>query len=188
MANNSANVSTGKPKVGGAVFRAPVGTKLPTDAISALDVAFKCLGYLSEDGLKTETTRDSDEVKSWEGDVVVQPQTDFKDTFSGTFIESLNAEVLKMVYGDENVTEDTEAGTITVKCNSKELPYMTYVIDLVLKNNAVKRIVFAEAKPTEIGETTYNSSDPIGYEITFGAIASPSLGGDTHVEYIKKAK
>ena len=41
MANNKANVTTGKPKVGGAVFRAPVGTTLPTDASTALNSAFK---------------------------------------------------------------------------------------------------------------------------------------------------
>ena len=39
--------SVGKPKIGGAVFRAPVGTALPTDATSKLDVAFKELGYCS---------------------------------------------------------------------------------------------------------------------------------------------
>ena len=51
MANTVANVSAGKPAVGGAVFVAPTGTTLPTDATTALGSAFKALGYCSDDGL-----------------------------------------------------------------------------------------------------------------------------------------
>ena len=38
------NVTAGKPKKGGAVFRAPVGTALPTDTTTQLNEAFKALG------------------------------------------------------------------------------------------------------------------------------------------------
>lgn len=51
------NVSTPKPKVGGAIFSAPLGTTLPTDATTALNVAFKGLGYVSEDDIRIAIAR-----------------------------------------------------------------------------------------------------------------------------------
>ena len=51
MANNSSNVSFGKPKVTGGFYYAPAGTPVPTDATTALNNKFVSVGYISEDGL-----------------------------------------------------------------------------------------------------------------------------------------
>ena len=51
------NVSAGKPKIGGAVFVAPIGTELPEDVTTQLNAAFKGLGYCSDDGKQTQTAR-----------------------------------------------------------------------------------------------------------------------------------
>lgn len=74
MPTDVTKVTAGKPKVGGALFRAPAGTALPTDAVTALAEAYKCLGYVSEDGVTNSTSIDSDEVKAWGGDTVLTPQ------------------------------------------------------------------------------------------------------------------
>lgn len=63
MANNKDNVSTGKPKVGGAVFTAITGSTLPTDATTALDAAFKSLGYCSEDGVTNSSGISTENIK-----------------------------------------------------------------------------------------------------------------------------
>lgn len=183
MAQNSQNVTYGKPKVEGAIWSAPIGTKLPTNAVDELDVVFKSLGYVSEDGLKNENTIESEAIKAWGGDTVLVIQNEKTDTFTYKLIELLNVDVLKEVYGNENVTGDLETG-ITVKANTKELPEHTIVIDMVLKG-ALKRIVIPHAKVSEIAEIEYVDEDAAGFELTITAI--PDEDGNSHISYIQKA-
>ena len=176
------NVTYGKPKVGGAVYSAPLGTVLPVDATTELDVAFKGLGYISEDGLTNENTPESESIKAWGGDTVLTVQTGKEDKFSYKLIEATNIEVLKEVYGLDNVDGTLDTG-ITIKANSKNLEEHSIVVDMILKNS-LKRVVIPNAKVSEIGEIAYQDSDAIGYEMTIHAL--PDEEGNTHYEYIVK--
>ena len=185
MPNTVTNVTTGKPAVGGAIFRAPLGTALPTSASATLANAYVCLGYISEDGVANNNSAESEDVKAWGGDTVLNTQTGKDDTWTATFIEALNIEVLKMIYGDENVSGSLAEG-IVVKANSKEQGGAVYVIDQIMREGALKRIVIPNGKISEVGEISYNDSDPVGYETTIKAL--PGSDGDTHKEYIVRAE
>lgn len=184
MANNASNVSFGKPQATGGVFVAPAGTTVPTDGTTALSADFKGLGYVNEDGLVNSVETDTENVQAWGGDTVLVAQTSFSETFTVNLIET-NVDVLKLYYGEENVTDDG-SGNITVKQTSGSLPEVVVVFELVLTGGRIKRVVVPKAQIADrSGEITYTDGDAIAYPAVFTAL--PDATGTTHVEYIAMA-
>lgn len=179
MPNDVSSVAVGKPKVGGAVFIAPVDSTLPTDATTALDKAFECLGYISEDGVVVTEERDSETIPAWGGDTVATVQTSYTETFAFTPIE-VNPVVAAAEYGDDNV--EVTAGKMTITHNSAELPEKALVIETVPNSKTVDRFVVPRAKLTEKGDLTMTDSEPMGRECTFTAL--PDKSGNTAYEYV----
>jgi len=179
--NTVENVSAAAPAVGGAISVAPTGTALPTSATAELAAAFKSLGYVSEDGVKNNNTPSSDVVKAWGGDEVLRQTANKEDTFQYTLIEIMNIDVLKEVYGSDNVSGTLATG-ITIKANDDEMEAHVVVIDMILRNGALKRVVIPRATVTAVGEITYSETGAVGYQTTIKAAKDSS--GNRHYEYI----
>lgn len=179
------NVSYGKPLTDGAISTAPLGATLPTDATTKLDTKFKSLGYVSEDGITNENSPESEKIKAWGGKTVLVSQTEKPDTYQFTLIEVLNLDVLKVVYGDENVTGTLKTG-ITIKANAKPMQARCFVIETLLNGDTIKRMVIPNGVISEVGEISYKDDEAIGYETTIECL--PDKDGNTHYEYIKGAE
>lgn len=184
MANSVANVAVGKPKVTGGAFRAPIGTALPTNSSTALNVAFKGLGYVGEEGVVFAPARSTDKKKAWGGDIVKVLQTEYSETWQFTLIEYRNAEVQKLVFGDSNVTvtaATVSAGTLlAVKHNGDVLPRQEFVFEM-FEGAATDRVVLPNAQVTEVGEVTYSDEEIIAYPVTVEAFEDAT--GNNSYEY-----
>ena len=182
MANTAQYVSTGKPNISGGVWVAPLGTTLPTDATTALGADFTCLGYVSEDGLENANEMDVSDIKAWGGNIVYRSLTELTDNFSFSLIESENADVLKNVYGDSNVTVDA-SGNIKVDIKAEDPQEKVWVFELALRGGRAKRIVIPDGAVTSRETITYNDSDAIAYGVTVSAY--PDSSNVTHKEYLE---
>ena len=188
MGNTATYASTGKPNTSGAIFRAVRTSSLviPTTASATLSADYKCLGYVSEDGLKNTIEKEFEDIKAWGGDTVYTVESSQDDKFQFTLLEVLNEDVLKAVFVDSNVTVTAATSSapksVTVNVNSTQTPECVWVIDMVMRGNNPKRIVIPYGKVVTIGEITYKDNEAVGYDITLGA--TPDENGNTHYEYM----
>lgn len=181
--NDKGNITIGLPKPGGAIYVAPAGTELPTDADSPLAEGFVNLGYISEDGVTNTTGEETDEVKSWGNETVIVSQTSFSKTMVFNLLESARVAALQFVRGKDNVKTE-EDGSIKSGETGETLPRCVIVVDTIQNNGSDKprfhRMVFGDAQVTDrSGDQTYNNSDPVTYPVTVTAykFASKALDG-----------
>ncbi|ATL70783.1 hypothetical protein CRH09_35975 [Nocardia terpenica] len=154
----------------GVIYRAPLGSKLPTDAVTALAAAYKDLGGISDAGIVNAQSRDVKKIKDFAGDTIATPQSDYSETLEVEFVEATNLEVLKTVFGDTNVTfqaaTSTKGAEITVDHNSDTLPKNVYVVETI-QGAGVKRMIAAIAQPTKVGDVSQVNTDIVKYKVTF---------------------
>ena len=184
MGNTATNVTTGKPNISGAIYTAPIGTTLPTDATTALGAAFVCLGYVSEDGLSNNNELSVEAIKAWGGNIVYRSLTEMNDEFGLALIETENIDVLKTVYGENHVTVDA-SGNASVDVVGEDPIERVWVFELALRGGRAKRIVIPDGAITSRDEISYNDSDAVAYGITISAY--PDANSSTHKEYLEGA-
>lgn len=169
MANTISNIVSGKPAATGGILIAPLGTTLPTNATTAPHASFVTAGYIGEDGVTETDGRSTEKIRAWGGDTVKVVQTEHTLTYTFTFIEALNSDVLKAVYGDSNVTTTAataSTGTLqAVKITGEVLPHKSYIFE-VRDGDAKIRIVIPDGQITEVGERTFTDAAVVGHQVT----------------------
>ena len=182
-AHSTDNVSSTKGVRGGYIFVAPVGTTLPTDYSTALPTAYKCLGFISEDGYVETVDSDSEDLVDMNGDLMDSPQTSRVESAQLTLAE-IKAMTLKLMYGDENVTD--KAGVITVKHNGDSNGTWVVVLDLLLKNNRKWRKVVPLFQCSELDDLTLAVGELAARALTAKYLTDAD--GNTCYDYIQSTE
>ena len=178
MANDSSLITSTNPADGGEFHRAPLGSTLPTDAIADLDAAFNGLGFTGEEGFVVSQNRSTEDKRAYGGDVVYSLQTEYGVSVQVTVYESQNAEVLRTVFGDDNV--DVDGGTTTVRYNKRRLPRSVFVSDHITDQGLLRQVI-PVGQVTEVGDITLVHTDILMYQLTITAY--PDAEGNYMYEY-----
>lgn len=181
MANNTAKVTAGKGKVGGYIYWAPAGTTLPTDASTALDNAFKCLGYISDDGVTITTDSSSTDIKDWNGDTILSTQTEYSAEYKFKLMEFLNTDALTAAFGADNVT--VANGMTTVKFGSGDVPAAVWVVECIFNGNIPARYVVPNGVISDYGDLVLKADEGVGIDLTIKALPSSLIENKCHVLY-----
>lgn len=176
---DASQVGIGAADVSGAIFVAPKGTTLPTDATTALGGTFKLLGFTSDAGVTISESSSKNDLRAWEGrTVVASPVTEYTENIAFMPIQC-NADVAKLIWGDSNVTVGT-GGALTVKHHGMTMEPVCIVIETTPRENIIKRYC-GTFQLTERGEHVMDGTQVEGRQLTFTAIADSD--GFTMYEY-----
>lgn len=174
------NVIAGKPKVGGAVFRAPLGTAIPVDARTPLPAAFVELGYVSSEGWARQINKAYEAINAWGGDEVSKSRTEHSVGFSTTLIEDLNVKTQTAKWGTAAVVSTpataTHGNLVTVTYVGDDTEPGVWVFDMD-DQGKLHRTVFPNAVDTTEGfEQTFSDSDPVGLPFEMTAYKDNAVG------------
>lgn len=180
----TAAIQSGSPISGtGGVTNAPRGTALPTDAETALSAAFTKLGYISEDGVTRKTDRDTEKIKAWGNYTVKTLIKDNSVTYSLTFLESSNGDLLKALFGEDNVTleapvEGVHNGKVTIKHSAKLPEPAVFTLEMRDGNTAMREVI-PNGQLTVTGDVVFVHNDVIRYEVEIDALNDEAIDGNS---------
>jgi hypothetical protein len=150
-------------------FRAPLGTTLPdlTDAPwDNLGADWMDHGWVDDSGITNSQKRDTTEHQAFGGDIVKVTFNKYTEHLKVTFLES-NVNVLKTVYGDDNVDVDTSAGYQQITVNHSALPPERYAyVARMIDGDKTRLLRVVEGQLIELGDVVYVNKDLVKYEAT----------------------
>lgn len=176
-ANTNARVAAAAPKQGGGIYWAPIDTALPTDASTALAVAYKCLGPMSEEGVRPSRDTSIEKVKEWDGSTLASLLSDESRSFEFDILGVFDADALNFIFQQANVTVTPASGGAGTKIatvdKGGQLPKGVLVLEMKY-GNVKQRKVIPVGEPNVTGENPYIPGGLRGYTVTVEALKDSS--------------
>lgn len=173
MATNAVNV--GKGRASGMFYVAAAGTAIPT-TLSTLPTGWTEAGFISEDGMELQLSRDIGDIKDWSNTIRRTILTDHDEKASGACI-STTAEALAELFGSSNVTEGT--GSITVNLSASDLPAVKAYLFVMKDGDDLMCFGCSNGQISVSDNVSFTAGDGIAWPFEITA------QGDTGMQFVK---
>lgn len=170
--NTGISVAASKPKVGGGMYYAPLGTTLPTDGTTELSAAFKALGPISEDGVQPSRDTSIEKIKEWDGSTLASLLTDESRSFEVVLYGVYDTDVNAYLFGgDAVVTPATSSTGKTVAIQDKGGKPENAALVFEMRHGAgTHRVVVPNADAVITSENPWQGSQLKAYTLTVEAL------------------
>ena len=176
---DASQVTIGSAKATGAIWVAPKGTTLPTDATTSLSGTYVLLGFTSDAGVTISESTSNQSIRAWEERTeVFNARTEYTESVSFMPIQC-NADVAKLMWGSSHVTTGAN-GALTIQHHGAEIDPVCIVIETTPRTGIVKRFTGTFQLVTR-GDQTMDGTQVDGRQLTFNAV--PDSNGVTMYEY-----
>lgn len=142
----------------GAVYRAPLGTALPTSADAALDEDFEDHGYINADGVAETIDRTTTDIIAWQNSALVRRLLTGHDVSYAFAALETNETTLTTYYGNY------DAGHVEI--TGGEGVRAAWVLDFLDGNQRHVRVVIEDGQVTTNGGVTRNAQGAFEYPVT----------------------
>lgn len=177
MATNVVNI--GKGRATGMMLTAAAGTALPATLTEVGLTSWGTeVGFVSDDGMTLNLSRDKENLKDWSNTVRRVVLTDHEETASGSCI-STDATALTALFGASAVT--TSSGTTTVKLSTGELPETMAFLFVMVDGDDILAFGCEEGQIAVTDNVSFTSGEAIEWPFEVTAM------GDKGMVFIKTA-
>lgn len=173
MATNAVNISKGNAS--GMFYYAVSGTTIPT-TLASIPSAWHEAGFISEDGMELELSKDVKNIKDWSSTIRRVVMTDHEEKASGSCI-STTGDALAELFGSTNVTATT--ASITVDLSAADLPPVKAYLFVMKDGDDLLAFGCSEGQISVADNTSFKAGDGIAWPFTITA------QGTTGMEFVK---
>lgn len=172
MALDSTEVRAG---LTGSLSVAPIGSTMPTDTTTALDVAFVHLGYLSPDAISMSVDTNREDFSPWQSTTPVRSIIT-EQTLALTFtLWQRNADTLKLAFGGGTVALSGLGPDRVYTPPPVGIDERAFVLE-VQDGTIIDRYLFYRGVPSLSGEVNFQREELTGFEIEVTLLTDETEG------------